>query len=115
VITLLTSGHVSVPDHIAIIAGAGVIQQFASHPHSLALLPAGVSIEDVGEPGHRFAGVFLIDADCAGIALNDDALDRYIRSRTPVFIHAARARDLRPFLRRREQFRRRGVVVEVLL
>lgn len=104
----------SVPDHIAIITGDKIPTRFPTHPHSLALLPVGVSVDEVGAPGQQFCGVFLVDPDCAGIALNDDALDGYIKARRPVFIHATRPRDLRPFLRRVEQFRRCGVVVEVL-
>ena len=103
----------SAPDHIAIVTGQ-IPTRRPSHPHGLALLPIGVAVADVGGPGQRFVGVFLVDPDCAALAMNDDALDRYIRTKKPVFIHASRARDLRPFMRRAEQFRRRGFSVEVL-
>lgn len=104
----------SLPDRIAVVTGDQIPTRFPTHPHSLALLPVGVSIDEVGAPGQQFCGVFLVDPDCAGIALNDSALDGYIKAKRPIFIHAARARDLRPFFRRAEQFGRRGVVLEVL-
>jgi len=104
----------SVPDRIAIVTGDQIPTRFPTHPHILALLPTGVTADQVGTPGHRFCGVFLVDPDCAGIALNDDALDNCFKPKQPVFVHATRARDLRPFLRRAEQFGRHGVVVEML-
>ena len=102
----------SLPDYISI--GHAIPPKYSEYPHAIALLPPGVTLEDVGDPGHRFAGIFLVDPDCAGMALNDPAFEHYIATKTPVFVYAARARDLRPFLRRAEAFRRRDVSVEAI-
>lgn len=105
----------SVPDYISVTSGPVVIPRYADHPRAVAILPIGVGIDDVGGPGQRIAGIFLVDPDCAGQALNDTALDAYLRARTPILIFAARARDLRPFLRRAEAFRARGMTIETML
>ena len=104
----------SFPDYVAFSVGSTIPLRYEGFPHGLALLPHGITIADVGDPGHRFAGVFLIDPDCAGMALNDSSLDHYIRAKKPIFLFAVRARDLRPFLKRADGFRRRGVTVEAI-
>ncbi len=57
---------------------------------------------------------FLVEPGCARDALNDPALDGYLRVNLPVLIYARRACDLRPFLRRANSFLSLGYAVEVL-
>lgn len=101
------------PDAIALCWGK-LPPRFSGYPHSIVLLPMGVTLEQVGGPDRHTAGIFLIDPDCAELALNDAALDAYISARVPVFLFASRPRDLRPFLRRADAFRRRGITIEVV-
>lgn len=102
------------PDCVALMWGTAIPPRFTSHPYCIALLPIGLTVDQVGDPDQRVAGIFLVDPDCAGVALNDPAVDEYLKSKTPVFVFATRPRDLRPFLRRGEAFRRRGTTIEVM-
>ncbi len=104
----------SAPDGYLISSGAAMPPRFPNYPHCLALLPAGLSVDQVGDPGQQVAGIFLIDAGCAAGAMNDSSLDRYVTAKTPVFLFATRAKDLRPFLRRSDAFKRRGALLEVV-
>lgn len=104
----------SAPDAYLISSSDAMPPRFPDYPHCLALLPAGLSVEQVGNPGQQVAGIFLIDPDCAAVAMNDSSLDRYITAKTPVFLYATRAKDLRPFFRRSDAFKRRGARLEVV-
>lgn len=104
----------SAPDYIGVVFRRAVPLRYDGFPHGLALLPAGMMLADIGAPSHRTAAVYLVDPDCAGRALNDAAIDAYVRAKTPVLVFAARGRDLRPFLRRAPQFRARGYTVEAI-
>ncbi len=77
--------------------------------HSLILRPIDPATARQGQS----AG-FMIEPDCGRDALNDPALDGYLKASMPVLIFARRARDLRPFLRRADSFRDRGYAVEVV-
>jgi hypothetical protein len=105
---------VSLPDYVMLCRGGDVPPRIDGFPHRLALLPAGVGVDDLGEAGCRQSGVFLIEPDCAHEALSDPAFDAYLRAKVPVLLYGRRARDLRPMLRRIEAFRARGYSAEVL-
>jgi hypothetical protein len=45
--------------------------------------------------------------------LNGAALPEYMKRHLPIRILARRARDLRPFLKRRDSFLRRGYTIKV--
>jgi hypothetical protein len=96
------------PDY-ALLYPLGAEPRFTGFPHRLVLRPEGVSV--VAGP---VSAAFLIDPDCGLDVLNGAALAHYLEQRVPVLIQAQRARDLRPFLRRRDSFRQRGYVVEAL-
>ena len=104
----------SIPDAYLISSGVKMPPRFPDHPYNIALLPTGMSLDQVGDPGAQVAGIFLIDPDCAAVAMNDSALNRYITAKTPVFFCATRAKDLRPFLRRSDAFKQRGARLEVV-
>ena len=87
---------------------------FPGFPHLAVLLPRGIALGDLGGPSARAVGVFLIDPDAAYSALNDRALDGYLREKVPVLFCASRVRDLRPFLRRADRFKARGFSVELV-
>ncbi len=80
-------------------------------PFALALVPAGATIPGISAD---ITAGFMIEPDCAMQALNDPAFGQYLRLGVAIAIYARRARDLRPFLRRREAFRRRSYAIEVL-
>lgn len=78
-------------------------------PHRLILRPIGPATTRYCQ-----SAAFLLEPGCASEALNDPALDGYLKAGIPVLVYARRTRDLRPVLRRGESFLGRGYVVEVL-
>ncbi len=99
----------SIPEAILLTSDPLSLVHHASHPFALALLPGSV---DLGDGGAR--GLWLVDADCGMATLNDPAFTAYLAGGVPITVHAEKLRDLRPFLRRKAEFRRRGYRVEVV-
>ncbi len=99
------------PDY-ALLHPVTVAARFPDYPHNLALLPDGLTLAEMSAVG-RVTAAFLVDRDCGFDTLNGRALTAYLDQRIPVKIHAQRARDLRPFLRRVETLAARGYRVEV--
>jgi hypothetical protein len=95
------------PD-FGILHSPGDLPQFIEFPHRLVLRPEGVSAA-----AGPVSATFLVDRNCGNDVLNGYALTEYLKQRVPVLIQAQRPRDLRPFLRRQDSFRRRGYLVEV--
>jgi hypothetical protein len=95
------------PD-FGILHSPGDLPQFIEFPHRLVLRPKGIRAA-----GNDVSAAFLVDPDCGLDVLNSAALAEYLKRRIPVLIQAQRARDLRPFLRRQDSFRRRGYLIEV--
>lgn len=95
------------PDY-AILYNPAVPLRFSGYRHRLMLRPDGVAFSEA-----PVSAAFLIDADCGFDVLNSPGLAVYIKQRVLILIQAQRAKDLRPFLRRSESFRRRGFVIEV--
>ncbi len=99
------------PDY-ALLHHATTAARFPHCPHNLALLPDGLTLAEMSEVG-RVSAAFLVDRDCGLDTLNGRALASYLDQRIAVKIHAQRAGDLRPFLRRAEMFKARGYRAEV--
>lgn len=99
----------SLPDAILITKNATALRKPPGFPFGLALIPGDDPLPDVG-----CQGLWLIDADCGMATLNDPALATYLDQNIPVTLHAEKLRDIRPFLRRKAEFKRRGYRVEVL-
>ena len=93
--------------------GVDLPLRFPGFPYRLALVPNEYSIA-VLRVSPRCWAMFLIEPDCAAEVLYGSALGDYLARGVPVVLHARRARDLRPFLRRAEAFKRRGFSVEVM-
>lgn len=79
-------------------------------PHRLALLPGSVTLENLG----LLQAAFLIDPDCGIDTLNGSAFATQLAAQAAITLHAAKARDLRPFLRRKAAFAARGYRLEML-
>ncbi len=99
----------SFPDAFYIAGTAETVRNPPGFPHALALVPGDGPLPDNG-----VAALWLIDADCGTATLSDPAFDAYLTERVPITLHAEKLRDLRPFLRRKVQFKLRGYRVEVL-
>lgn len=100
------------PDFVAI-SYPPCLPRWPGFPHRLALLPAGHTFDELLATPRSWA-TFLIEPDSAGEVLNGAALNAYLGACVPIVLQARRARDLRPFLRRVEAFRRRGYEAEML-
>jgi hypothetical protein len=80
--------------------------EFPDFPHSLVLVP--------NEPSDgSFNPIFLVEPHSTSEVLNGAALPEYMKRHLPIRILARRARDLRPFLKRRDSFLRRGYTIKV--
>ena len=102
------------PDLVAIMPDpTRVPVRWRGFPHSIVLLPDGQTLDALRATPRAWA-TFLIEPDCAGEALNGLALPEYLKARVPILMHARRARDLRPIMRRSDSFRQRGYVLAVL-
>lgn len=88
-----------------------IIAGWPRFPHRLALMPDGRRATSLGR---ETIATFLIEAECTAEVLNGLALPEYLNRRIPVLMHAVRARDLRPILKRSDRFRARGYTIEVL-
>jgi hypothetical protein len=104
----------SLPDYILLARDGNIPPRFPDFPHAVALLPSGIGVDQLGTEAARSCCCFLVDPDCAHVALNDPALSAYLVERLPVIVSAQRRRDLKPFLRRADAFRARGYSVEVM-
>lgn len=100
------------PDYMASFP-ADMPQSWPGFQHGLALVPAGRTLDELRATPRLWA-TFLIEPDSADEVLNGQALPAYLAVGVPVLMHARRARDLRPFLRRAEALARRGYRVEAL-
>ncbi len=102
------------PDYIALVPDpANMPAIWPGFPHRLALLPDGRTLDEL-RAAPCLWGIFLMEPGSMGDVLNGTALPGYLKARAPVVIHARRARDLRPFLRRADALARRGYTMEVL-
>ena len=81
----------SLPDYLLLCRRADLPPKFSGFPHSVALLPDGFNVEDLGKPENRQSGAFLVEPGCAHQTLSDPALNAYLMARTPVIV-CARAR-----------------------
>jgi hypothetical protein len=97
------------PDALLLAKDPNELLYFATHPHGLALVPGANAL-----PSYGPRGIWLVDADCGNDTLNDPALSAYMNARVPITLHAERARDLRPFLRRKAAFEARGYRIETI-
>lgn len=104
----------SLPDYILLARDGDIPPRFPDFPHAIALLPAGISVDHLGTESARRCCCFLVDHDCAHVALSDPALAEYLAQRLPVILYAQRRRDLKPFLRRSDAFKARGYSVAVM-
>ena len=106
------------PDYITIVPNPSDVLSLYRHefPHTLALLPEFLTLAElIGPKGRSHAiGMFLVEPHSIGEVLNGAALPAYISARVPVLLHAERAKDLRPILRRFESFAARGYRVELV-
>ncbi len=93
--------------------GADLPLRFPGFPYRLALVPNEYSLA-VLRASPRCWAMFLIEPSCAAEVLNGVALGEYLTGGVPVVLHARRARDLRPFLRRAGAFKRRGYSAQVM-
>lgn len=73
----------SLPDLMVVAGDAAAIRNPPGFPYALALVPGDGPLPDMG-----CAGLFLIDADCGVLTLNDPALENYLANRIPVTLHA---------------------------
>ena len=102
------------PDCIAIApVSHDAEMRWPEFPYRLLILPDGITASALFDRP-RTVAVFLVDPDNAVEVLNDPALACYLERRIPIVVNAARAADLRPFLRREAMFRARGYAVEVV-
>jgi hypothetical protein len=86
---------------------------WSGFPHRVALLPDGHTFAELQAKPQQWA-TFLVEPDSINEVLSGNALPAYLERRVPVLIHARRARDLRPILRRAEALARRGYTVAAL-
>ena len=101
------------PDYV-LFRDRDIPPRFSTHPHRLALLPDGLTLEQLGTVAHVSA-CYLVDADCSHDTLNEGAFAGYVKHRVPILIHCQFARDLRPFKKRAASFAARGYSMVVVV
>ena len=101
------------PDCLLFIPAERMPPRIDGFPHRLLLLPGGTTVANLGAPDRHASAIWLLEPDCAREALNDPAFNSYLQHKVAVLVYARRGRDLRPFLKRADAFRRRGYAAEV--
>ena len=98
------------PDYLVLVPDLQrVLDPWPGFPHRMVLLPAGVTL-DLLRTVPSTIGTFLVEPGSIGEVLNGAALPAYLAANKPILVHARRARDLRPLLRRASSFKAREVL-----